>query len=128
MKTWGFAQTLTSKLNFKKIDLISFCRVQFIQSRLFGLHFFFFFCVFQEVNFQRQFCIRKICSCTLNFLDTNFCGICSLFISKMRNLCSWLLFHKNLPINRLLTSDFVLDNGKTFNRSNGLVTERFTAC
>ena len=43
-------------------------------------------------------------------------------ISKMRNLRSRLLFHKNLLINRLLTSVFVLINVIEFTRSNGFVS------
>ena len=37
-------------------------------------------------------------------------------VSKMLNLCSRLLFHQYLLINRLLTSVFVLVNGIVFNR------------
>ena len=41
------------------------------------------------INLRRQFHVRKIFSCTLNFSYTSFCGICSLFI-----LCLKLLFRK----------------------------------
>ena len=41
------------------------------------------------INLRRQFHLRKIFSCTLNFSYTSFCGICSLFI-----LCLKLLFRK----------------------------------
>ena len=37
------------------------------------------------------------------------------------NLCPRLLIHKDLLINRLLTSVFVLASGIVFNKSNGLV-------
>ena len=57
---------------------------------------------------------------------TSVSGICSFFhfefkitISKMRNLCSRLLFHQNF--HRLLTSVFVLVNRILVNRTNGLM-------
>ena len=51
-----------------------------------------------------------------------------IIISKVRNSWSRLLFHKNLLINRLLTSVFVLVNGIVFERSNGLIIEYLIAC
>ena len=38
--------------------------------------------------------------------------------SKMRKLCSRLLFHQNLLINRMLTDVFILVNEMVFIRSN----------
>ena len=49
-------------------------------------------------------------------------------ISKMRNLCSSLLFHENLLISTLLTRVFILINGIVFNRLNGLVIKCLIAC
>ena len=46
----------------------------------------------------------------------------------MRNLCCRLLFYQNLPINRLLTSVFVLVNGIVFSSSNGLIIQCLIAC
>ena len=41
----------------------------------------------------------------------------------MRNSWSGLLFHRNLLINRLLKSVFVIVDGLVFERSNGLIIE-----
>ena len=86
------------------------------------------------INLRRQFRVRKSCSCAKNFSYTRFCGICSLLIlfeittSKMGNFWSRLLFHKNLLINRLLTSVFVLVNRILFERSNGSIIKCLIAC
>ena len=85
------------------------------------------------INLRRQFQVRQIFSCTLNFSCTSFRGICMQFvfkttIPKMRNLCCRLLFYQNLLINTLLTSVFVLVNGIVFSRSNGLIIQCLIAC
>ena len=108
---------------------------QFI-SRLFGLHVFFAF--FRKSIFDK---FTAPISCTYNlsvyvkyfvhkFLQDlqSFHFAFKITISKMRNLCSRLLFHKNLFINRLLTSVLVLVNGIVFNRSNGLIIKCLTEC
>ena len=70
------------------------------------------------VDLRWQFRVRK------NFFTQVLAGfaVFSLFkitISKMRNLCSRLLFHQNF--NRLLTSVFVLVDRMLVIRSNGLM-------
>ena len=57
-----------------------------------------------------------------NFLRDlqSFHFVFKIAISKMRNVCSRLFFHKNLLINWLLTSVFVAVNGIVCKRSNGL--------
>ena len=54
--------------------------------------------------------------CDLQSFDFVF----KIAISKMRNVCSRFIFHKNLLINWLLTSAFVPVNGIVCKRSNGL--------
>ena len=84
------------------------------------------------INLRRQFQVRQIFSCTLNFSCTSFRGICMQFvfkttIPKMRNLCCRLLFYQNLLINTLLTSVFVLVNGIVFSRLNGFKNSMFNS-
>ena len=95
--------------------------------------FTWFLCVFQEVNFWqihgRYFVYLKFVRVRKMFCTQVFAGFAVLItISKMRDLCSRLLFHYKLLINRLLTSVFVLVNRKVFRRSNNLIIKRLITC
>ena len=93
-----------SKETKKLVIILIFCN-QIIQSRLNrGCLVYVFSLRFSGskflMNLRRQFRVCKIFSCTLNFLYTSFCGICSLFIFLfkitiliVRDLLSRLLFH-----------------------------------
>ena len=72
------------------------------------------------INLRRQFRVVKFFRVRRIFLNMfwrdlqSFHFVYMITFSKMRNLRSRLLFHENLPINRLLIRAFVSVNGIVF--------------